>query len=284
MPFKLTAACFFILLGSISAKSQKIELGGVRKVTAHVEHTNNTYHCTVSFLPVHCFGSSLNRRMNQKKGRVYASKALAFFVGVRQGRVSIKHLSPKTQLKRKGRFVTLQYTADSVKAMDAPTPKEAAKKKQPPKTPSANQPKQKKEMSPHNANRQTIVTLDNDPSLLSYLTDYQTTLRDLKLLIESSINALSLKETNSQEDLDLSIAEVEASAQESLDQLSLKITEEKLLLSLEKKELGTSLEQARQQFLKKLTTKYVTFQSELKKKLDADAQKKSILKQIPPNN
>lgn len=80
---QLIALCVLIYVSStVPAEDQKfIELGGPRKATAAITELGDAYEIEVSFIPVRCFDSGMNKRLSQEKARSYAVEALIRHLG-----------------------------------------------------------------------------------------------------------------------------------------------------------------------------------------------------------
>lgn len=230
-----------ILCGCVLANdSQELDLGGMRQAKAIVNKDENGYHCSISFIPVSCFDAPSNQKINQRKGRYYATRALALSTGI-QGRsiVTIKHLELVENQKFKDGRAFLRYSASDVYVVKEPTPKQEPKTVEPGvviKKPDASSP--------------LVMDLSAQHTLLGCLDDYQTTLHTLAEYLSADIKSIN------RENLEDNVATLEDHGMRVFEQLTVKIKSEKLLLSLEKTQLINEVKSSEAKFIKLLSSAY----------------------------
>jgi len=98
----------FLIFGG-TASCDDIALGGARQVRGTVESDGADYTITVRFIPVHSLSPGTNLKINQAKGRSYALRVLARYLGkdksVRLSIYGMKIIANETN----GKFLSLAY-------------------------------------------------------------------------------------------------------------------------------------------------------------------------------
>jgi hypothetical protein len=118
------AIVVLVLAASGAAGAEgSIELGGLRRASAHVRRIGPDYRIDVRMTPITAFDESTNRAMNLEIARACALKALARHLSKKRLVVSgARILTPRSA---GGSFqMTLQVAADQVKIVDADVPPE----------------------------------------------------------------------------------------------------------------------------------------------------------------
>ena len=211
-----------------------IDIGGPRKVNVMVSIESSKVICSVSFLPVSCFDTSLNRMVNQRKSRAYARLAMAKATGIQGGGVSTTTLNSVTPLEMKGERVYVTYHADFIKSADVR------------ETPSfKSQESQEVAQAATNDNKELVT------DLFSCEQETRATIHAMNEALEHRISQIKVGEN-----LENTVADLESGGTDAFDKLFEETKNEKLLLQIEKNSLLEGIKLSRKIFLKNLAKAY----------------------------
>lgn len=189
-------------------KPAKIDLGGLRKVTADLTASADMYVFKVRMLPVHAFDAATNAELNREKARQYGLQALAKHLGESEVIVSgVQVADPAID----GKFYTLVVRVPRKGV-------EVVKKVQEPKPQGKDRPEQ----------------IAFASSFFTRKQDYLNTLGQLVKKLDVDIKRIEGKQEKA---FFLAVADAEEHGTTNLKALSDEIQKDALLLSVEKEEL-----------------------------------------------
>lgn len=198
-----------------------IKLGGLRQVRATVSRTDDHYLVQVRMLPVSCFDTSTNTRINREKAEQYAYQALARYLStdkVVRFVVSAAHVE-KTDTEGKFYLLILKVPRAGVTRLDA----EASSRK------------------PASDN---TVHMALDTPLFTRKRDHLHTLERLAVTLADDLRTTERradKEKKQTEGFPLAVAELEERGEDNFKKLRGAVADDKLLLTIEKDEILADL-------------------------------------------
>lgn len=242
MKVQLILLLYGVLLcpGIIFCKSITIEFGGGRKAKAVVQKLDDGYRCSVSFVPVGCFDAVTNKKINCRKGRAYAMKAFAMFIGVKDGVIIVEEMVATQGLRLQNRRVTIDFAAANVRNAPESVIKQQSKGRTLP-------------VDDKGAG-QNLTVEKFVGSLLECKDDYLATLKGLDDILAALVSSLT------PDDLDDKVAGIEGQGLDTLDIFSSKVSAEILLLDYEKEQVLQSINKSRKEFIRSLKEAYLANQ------------------------